>query len=151
MLGIPYLSKYPDQFSNVSIRPVARPLLMSKCFGSVNEVDSHNKSRQSDLALERFWVTQYSWLRLCTTVSIGMKITNFWKLFCYGVKRDHYDKFISIREFSDLIYVDCFSDNFTKDNGMSSKNIPSLDGIDNEGTVSTCRRLNYSSSYSCNS
>ena len=41
-LGIPYLLKYPDQFSNVSIRPVARPLLMSKFFGSVNELDSHN-------------------------------------------------------------------------------------------------------------
>ena len=32
-LGIPYLSKYPDQFYNVSIRPVAHPLLMSKFFG----------------------------------------------------------------------------------------------------------------------
>ena len=28
--GIPYLSKYPDQFTNVSIHPVARPLVMSK-------------------------------------------------------------------------------------------------------------------------
>ena len=28
--GIPYLSKYPDQFTNVDIRPVARPLVMSK-------------------------------------------------------------------------------------------------------------------------
>ena len=29
---IPYLSKYPDQFTNVSIRPVARPLVMSIFF-----------------------------------------------------------------------------------------------------------------------
>ena len=28
--GITYLSKYPDQFNNVSIRPVALPLVMSK-------------------------------------------------------------------------------------------------------------------------
>ena len=28
--GIPYLSNYPDQFTNVSIRPVARHLVMSK-------------------------------------------------------------------------------------------------------------------------
>ena len=28
-LGIPYLLKYPDQFSNVSILPVAHPLLVS--------------------------------------------------------------------------------------------------------------------------
>ena len=48
--GIPYLSKYPDQFTNVDIRPVACPLVMSKK-SAVNEVDFHNKSRQSDLAL----------------------------------------------------------------------------------------------------
>ena len=30
--GIPYLSKYTDQFTNVSIRPVARPLVMSDIF-----------------------------------------------------------------------------------------------------------------------
>ena len=28
--NIPYLSKYTDQFTNVYIRPVARPLVMSK-------------------------------------------------------------------------------------------------------------------------
>ena len=48
--GISYLSKYPDQFTNVSIRPVARPLVIQKK-SAVNEVDSHNKSRQSDLEL----------------------------------------------------------------------------------------------------
>ena len=42
-LGIPYLSKCPDQFYNLSIRPVAHPHIMSKFFGLVNEVDSHNK------------------------------------------------------------------------------------------------------------
>ena len=71
---------------------------MSKFFGSVNDMDSHNNFRQSDLALEKFWENQWGWLRLCTTVATGMKITNFWKLFRYGVKRDHYDKFIGIRE-----------------------------------------------------
>ena len=30
--GIPYLSKCPDQFTNVSILPVARPLVMPNCF-----------------------------------------------------------------------------------------------------------------------
>ena len=35
---IPYLSKYPDQFTNVAIRPVARPLVMSIFVSAVNEV-----------------------------------------------------------------------------------------------------------------
>ena len=70
---------------------------MYKFFGAVNEVESHNNSRQSDLALENFWVTQCGWLRLCTTVSMGMTITYCWELFCYGVKRHHYEKLIGIR------------------------------------------------------
>ena len=41
--GIPYLSKYPDQFTHVYIRPVARPVVMSFFSSAVNEVDSHNK------------------------------------------------------------------------------------------------------------
>ena len=45
------------KFSNVSICPVSNPFLMSRFFGSVSEVDPHNKSHQSDLALEKFWVT----------------------------------------------------------------------------------------------
>ena len=80
-LGIPYLSKYPDQFYNASICPVASPHIMYKFFGSVNGVESHNKSRQSDIALEKFWVTQCGWLWLCTTVSMGIVINNCWKLF----------------------------------------------------------------------
>ena len=51
--GPPYLSKYTDQFSNVAIIPVAPPLIMYKLFGSVNELDSQNKSIQSDLKLEK--------------------------------------------------------------------------------------------------
>ena len=30
--GIPYSSKYPDQFTNVAICPSARPLVLSKSF-----------------------------------------------------------------------------------------------------------------------
>ena len=41
--GRTYLSNYPDHFSNVAIHNVARPLLMYKFFGCVNEVYSHNK------------------------------------------------------------------------------------------------------------
>ena len=51
---ITYLSKYPDPFSNVPILPFARPLVMYKFFGSINEVDSHKKPRQYGLALEKF-------------------------------------------------------------------------------------------------
>ena len=106
MVGITYLLKYTDQFSIVSIFFVAIPLLMYKCFGSINEVDSHNKSHQLDLALDKFLVMKCGWLRLCTTVATGLIITNCWKLFFYGVKRNSYDKFIGVREFSSIIAFD---------------------------------------------
>ena len=40
---------------------------------------------------------------------------------------------------------------FTTDPGTPTKNITSLDDIDNEGTVYTCWSLNYSSYSPCNS
>ena len=95
--GLTYLSNYPDQFTNVAIRPFSLPLVMYKLFGAVNEFEAQNKPRQSDLALENWWVTQCGWLRLFTTFATGMTITNCWKLFRYGVKRDHYEKLIGIR------------------------------------------------------
>ena len=56
---IPYLSKYPDQFSIVSIRPVDHPLLMYNVFGWVNEVESHNNSHQQYLAMGNFLVKMW--------------------------------------------------------------------------------------------
>ena len=54
--------------------PVARPLYMSKLFGSVYKVYFHDKYRQTDLALEKYWVTQCGWLRLFTEVYMVMTI-----------------------------------------------------------------------------
>ena len=87
--GLPYLSKYLEQYSNVSIFPISLTLVMYKFFGSINEVDPHNKPRQSYLELEKFWVTKCGWIRLCTTVDIGMTINNSRKLFHYGFKIYH--------------------------------------------------------------
>ena len=96
----------------------------------MNEVDSHNKSRQSDLVLEKWWVTQCGWLRICTTVVMVMTITNCWKLFRYGVKRERYGKLIGIREFSERLAQDFFNNKFSYDKGTPEKNIPLLDEFD---------------------
>ena len=81
-----YLSKYTDQFNNVAILPVSRPLVVSKFFGSVNEAESHNRSKKHDLALEKFWVNQCGWIRLCMIIDMGMTITNGWKPFVMGLR-----------------------------------------------------------------
>ena len=141
--GIPYLSKYPDQFTNVSIRYVAHPLDMSKKY--VNEVGSHNKARQSGLVLEKLYVTQCGWLGLWTTVSMGMTINGFWKLFHYGFNRYHYEKSIGIRELSEQLAQYFFNNPFSHDSGNPANNIIPLDEFDDGDTVSTCRALHFSS------
>ena len=108
----------------------------------MNEVDSHNKSRQSYLALEKWWVTQCGWLRVCTIVAMGMTITN-----C-GVKRDHYEKLIGIRELSEKLAQNCFNNNFSSDIGTQANNIPPLDEVDDEDTVSNFCSHQFSTSIS---
>ena len=76
---------------------------------------------------------------------MGMTINNCWKLFCYGFKRDHYDKLMGIREFSERLAQYCFNDNFSPDRGTPQKNIPPLDDFDDGDTVSTFRALHFSS------
>ena len=110
----------------------------------MNEVDSHNKLKQSDLALEKWWVTQCGWLRIFTTVAMGMTITNCWKLFRYGVKRTHYKKSIGIREFLERLAQDYFNNHFSSDSGTPENNIPPHDEADDEDTFSTCRSLQFS-------
>ena len=77
---------------------------------------------------------------------MGMNITNCWKLFCYGVKRDHYYKWISIRYLFEQLDLDCFNSNFPTDIGTPAKNIPPLDEVDEWEKVSTCRALHFYSS-----
>ena len=100
--------------NNLLMLPFALLIVPLLCnfFSAVNEVESHNKSRQSYLALDKWWVNQCDRLRLCTTFAMVMTITNCWKLFRYGVKRDHYEKLISIIELSERLAQYFFNNTF---------------------------------------
>ena len=110
--GITNLSNYPDHFYNIAIHPVARPLVMYKFFGSFNYFDSHNKSSQSDLVLDKLWDTQCGCILFCTKFFMGMTITNFCKQFRYVVNIDHHEKLIGIREFLEQLALYCFNNTF---------------------------------------
>ena len=75
---------------------------------------------------------------------MGMTITNFWKLFRYGVKRYHFENLIGIREFLEKLSLDCFNNPFLTDTWTPEKNIPPLDEVDEGDTVSTWISLNFS-------
>ena len=83
--GDPYLSFFPNMYSNVSVRPVVRPHLLGSYFNVCNTIDSNNRMQQSDLLLDKYWVTQSGYFRLATTVALGMDITDGKLLYCHGV------------------------------------------------------------------
>ena len=51
-------------------------------FEMSNAIDCHNQSHQSDLGLEKQWVTQDCYFRLTTTL-LGMHAVDCWKLADY--------------------------------------------------------------------
>ena len=85
-------------------------------------------------------------MKLFTAVYMGMIITNLWKLFFWGVKRDHYEKLIGIREFLERLALDFFNNNFTANTGAQAKNITLLEEVDDRETVCTYCSINLSSS-----
>ena len=93
--GYPYLSHFPDIYSNFSVRTVFRPHLLGRYFNACNAIYNHNRMRQPDISLEKYWVTQSGYFRLVTTVALGMGITDGKLLYCHGVAEGNEDKKIS--------------------------------------------------------
>ena len=79
------------------------------------------------------------------TVAMGMTITNFCKPFRYGLKRDHYEKLIGIREFLEQLALDCFNNIFSTDTVTPEKNITPLDEVNEGEIVYNCCALHFSS------
>ena len=92
---VPYLSHYPDDYSNVSICPVVSTHTISRYLSACNAIDIRKRVRQSDLALEKYWVTQSGYFTLATTVALGMGITDGKLLLCHGISEQSKDKKIS--------------------------------------------------------
>ena len=124
--GDPYLSRFPDIYSNVSVRPVVRPHLLGRYFNACNAIDNHNRMRQSDLSLEKYWVTQSGYFRLATTVALGMGITDGKLLYCHGVAEGNEDKKISTLEYNNRTVYDCFNNPFTADCGSPAMHLPPI-------------------------
>jgi hypothetical protein len=77
--GKPYDMRFTDAYSNVCVRKVQRPVIISTFFNDSNCADSHNHMCQYELALKNKWLTQDPFFRLHTTLT-GMTVTDVWKL-----------------------------------------------------------------------
>ena len=89
-------------FGNVCVRHVARPQIISTYFEYSNVVDLHNMSRQNDLALEKKWITLDGLFRIYTT-TIGMLVTDMWKIFRVHNKSEDLFTSKSIIQFADAL------------------------------------------------
>ena len=96
--GDPYLSCFPEIYSNVSVSPVVRPHFPVKYFNAYNEIENHNRMRQSNIALKKYWVTHSGYFRLETAVALGMVITEGKLLYRHGVAEGNEENKISTLE-----------------------------------------------------
>jgi hypothetical protein len=106
--GEPYIARFPDAYGNVAQRSVPRPDVISRYFNDSNVIDSHNQSRQYELALEKRWITQDPWFRLDTNL-IALAVTDCWRAYKHAMpalKKN--SNGISIKEFADRLAYDCF-------------------------------------------
>ena len=81
---------------------------------------------QSDLSLEKYWVTQSGYFRLATTVALGMGITDGELLYCHGVAEGNKDNKISTLEYKNRTVYDCLNNPFTSDCGSPAMHLPPI-------------------------
>ena len=62
--------------------------------------------QQSDIALDKYWVTQIGYFRLASTVVLGMGIKDGKLLYCHGVAEGNVDKKISALEYNNRTVYD---------------------------------------------
>ena len=66
--GDTYLSRFADIYYNVSVQPVVLNPLLGRYLNACNGIDNHNMMRQSDLSLEKYWLTHSGYFILVTTM-----------------------------------------------------------------------------------
>ena len=124
--GVTYLYHYPDNYNIVSIWPVLYHHVIDSYFSDCYAINNHNRMRQFELVLYKYWVTQSGYFRLVTTVALGMGLTDGNLLFCHGISEKSKDKTISMREYTDRTVYDWFNNPFSGDHGSPNLNIPHI-------------------------
>ena len=105
-LGVPYLYRYSEIVSSVSICPLICHNVIGRNFSAFNKIENHNRTRQYYLVLEKYWVTQSIYFRFAAAVELGMEITDGKILFCNVISEQSNEKNISMREYNNRTVYD---------------------------------------------
>ena len=95
--GDPYLSRFPGNYSNVSICPVVFPILPDRYSNACNLIDNHNRICQHNKVLDEDCVSHNGYCRLVTKVSLVIGITYTNLLLCNGIYEKIIDKNVLLR------------------------------------------------------
>ena len=74
--------------------------MLGRYFNAYSSIDSQNRIRYSDLAIEKYWVTQSGYFRLATTLAFGTGIKDGKLLYCHGVAEGNVERKISKLEYN---------------------------------------------------
>ena len=94
--GAPYLSRYPENDYNVSIRFIICHHVFDSYFSACNALDNIIRMRHHHMELDKYWVPQSGYFRLDTTVALGMGIIDRKLLFYHDISEKIKDKTISM-------------------------------------------------------
>ena len=124
--GDTYLSCFPYIYSNVYIHPVVCPHLLCRYLNACNSLYNHNRMWQSDIVLEKYWVTQSGYFRLATIVELGMGIIDGNLLYCHSVAEVNADKKISTLGYNSSTVYYCFNNPITYEFGSPDLDLPPI-------------------------
>ena len=82
--------------------------------------------QQSDIELDKYWLTQSGYFRLAYTLELGVYIKDSNLLFCHVISEESMDKNISTREYNTRTVYECFNKYFTADFGNPDLNLPTI-------------------------
>ena len=124
--GDPYLYHFSGIYSNVYVCPVVHHHLLGRYLNACNAIYNHNRMRQYELAIDKYWVTQSGYFGLSTTVALGMGIADGKLLLCHGISEGSVDKKISMREYNNRTVYECFNNPFPYVCGSPALNLPPI-------------------------
>ena len=111
--GNPYIAKWKNNQNNTISRFVPRPQAISTYFADCNKVDVHNQSRQSDLRLEKCWVTRCGFFHIATTL-FGITVVDAWKTYRHHLNYRHRHFQIDLISFVSILAKDLLFNSLTR-------------------------------------
>jgi len=107
-----YEAKWKDENLNTLTRMIDRPHVCHLYFSNCNAIDVLNQSRQSDLKLEKYWITTNGYFRIITSL-FGITVVDAWKGYVWHCGPNHRHKKINLLNFVDMLCKDMLNNRFS--------------------------------------